>query len=336
MRTPNQALVRATIAVLVLVGLIAYGPSCSSNSSSSKPTTEPAAPEVASYDSPDAALAALLSAMRANDNAKLQYILGPDADDILSSGDAVADLQRRTLFLNSYDQKHSFTTNPDGSVTLVIGNQEWPLPIPIVKDIDSQKWFFDTDAGKDEILSRRIGNNELNVILVCNAIGDAEEDYAHADPDGNGIPEYAAKVLSDPGKHNGLYWHTEPGQPPSPLGEFVAAAVAEGYSVARPDGATDTGPRPYHGYLYRLLTAQGEHAPGGAMDYMVNGKLIGGFAAVAFPADYGNSGIMTFMVNHDGIVYEKDLGEETDKLARAINVYDPDPTWKKVDDAPKP
>jgi hypothetical protein len=215
-------------------------------------------------------------------------------------------------------------------MTLVVGSQDWPLPIPIVKNPDNGKWSFDTDAGKDEIVNRRIGRNELDVIEVCKAIVDAEQDYAHSDPDNDGVPEYAQKVISDPGKRNGLYWEAGPNEPQSPLGPLVANAVDEGYSTSpNPSGE----PRPYHGYCYHLLSSQGPNATGGAIDYVVNGRMIGGFGVIAYPADYGNSGIMSFIVNHEGIVYQKDLGEDTTRIAKAISAYDPGPGWQRAESA---
>jgi hypothetical protein len=199
------------------------------------------------------------------------------------------------------------------------------MPIPLVKDDTSNKWKFDTDAGKDELISRRIGRNELDVIQVCKAICDAQREYAQRDPNNDGIPEYATKFISDPGTKNGLYWETAEGERPSPLGAFAADAAEEGYSTRPSDGQ----PRPYHGYYYRILTAQGPNAPGGAMDYYVNGKLIGGFAVVAWPADYASSGLTTFITNYTGEVYQQDLGDDTDKIARAMTTYDPGPGWTK-------
>jgi hypothetical protein len=213
-------------------------------------------------------------------------------------------------------------------VTLLAGDDEWPLPIPIVQDGSGKRWVFDTASGKDEVITRRIGRNELTVIEVCKAIGDAQREYAQREVRGDGLPEYARKFISDPGTKNGLYWPTAEGEKPSPLGEAVAEAQVAGYSTS----ASPTGePRPYHGYLYRILTAQGKDAPGGAEDYVINGRLIGGFAVIAWPVDYGSSGIMTFITNYAGEVYQKDLGEETDKLAQGLTEFNPDPTWKKAD-----
>jgi hypothetical protein len=207
---------------------------------------------------------------------------------------------------------------------LLIGQDGWPLPIPVVKEGDA--WRFDTAAGKEEILNRRIGRNELNTIQVCLAYVDAQREYARAPREGDGLLTYAMKFRSDEGRHNGLYWPTKAGEELSSLGVLVANARAEGYARK----TSEAKPTPYHGYVYRILTAQGPDAPGGAHDYIVNGKMIGGFALVAYPVQYGDSGVMTFIVNHQGIVYEKDLGTDTEHIARAMQAYNPDNTWKQA------
>jgi len=278
------------------------------------------------FSSPEEAVQSLITSMRAHDAQKLEQIFGPDSDDLLFSGDNIADQQTQDRFLEMYDQKHSLKPDKDNNLILTLGDDEWPMPIPVVKDESGKAWLFDTAAGQDEIINRRIGRNELNVIQVCKAIGDAQREYAQRDPNGDGVPEYARKFLSDTGTKNGLYWDVAPGEETSPLGLLVAAAQAEGYSKA----ATPTGePRPYHGYLYRILTAQGKDATGGAQDYVVDGKLIGGFAVVAWPAEYGSSGVKTFITNYTGDVFETDLGDDTDKLARAMTEYNPGSAWKK-------
>jgi hypothetical protein len=281
------------------------------------------------FSTPEHAVKALVAAMAAHDSDKLEKIFGPGNEDLLSSGDDVADQQVQNRFLQAYNEKHQLISNDDGSVTVALGANDWPMPIPIVKDESGKAWVFDTEAGKDEIINRRIGHNELTVIEVCRAIGDAQREYAQRDVNGNGVREYARKFISDPGTHNGLYWPTAPGEDPSPLGELAAEAQGEGYAIT-----PTTQPRPYHGYLYRVLTAQGRDAPGGPMNYVIKGQLIGGFAVVAWPAEYGNSGIMTFITNYSGDVYQKDLGEQTDKLAREMTEYNPDASWKKADQAP--
>ena len=277
------------------------------------------------FASADAAVNALVVALRADDTKQLNTILGSDADALLSSGDQVADSNGRAAFLALYDEKHALhqtdKDDPD-SMTLDVGNTDWPMPIPIVKGDDG--WFFDTEAGLDEILSRRIGRNELYTIQVCLAIVDAEREYAVKDYAGTGWREYAMKLRSDPGKKNGLYWETKPGEPESPMGDLVAEASEQGYNVgANPE------PRPFHGYFYKLITSQGAAAPGGELDYMAQGHMIGGFAVVAWPAEYGNSGIKTFIVSHHGHVYEKDLGDDTASIARDMKTFDPGPGWEK-------
>ena len=206
---------------------------------------------------------------------------------------------------------------------MIVGKQEWPFPIPVVKK--GQSWVFDTDKGKEEILNRRIGENELNTIQVMLAVVDAQREYAMKDRDKNELLEYAQKFVSDPGKKNGLYWEAKAGEAESPLGPIMAQARSEGYR-----GKPASTPPPYHGYRYRILTAQGKDAPGGAYSYLVKGKMIGGFAVVAYPAEYGNSGVMTFIVNHDGKVFQKNLGKNTAGIASAMKEYNPDSTWQEV------
>ena len=214
--------------------------------------------------------------------------------------------------------------NPKDEVFLCVGKEDWPFPIPIVKD--TSQWHFDSREGREEILARRIGRNELSAIQVCLGYVDAQREYAMKDWNGDGFLEYARKFKSDAGKKDGLYWETSEGDKESPLGLFFAAAGEQGYDIKQPNRK----PSPYYGYYYRILTAQGEKAPGGAYDYMVKGKMIGGFALVAYPAQYGVSGIMTFVVNHNGIVYQKNLGEDTKKIAHAMKLFNPDGTWQQV------
>ncbi len=278
-----------------------------------------------SFATPEEAVKALVEAVRAGDTKALMAILGPEARPLIFSGDKVADKEGRQHLVDAYDQAHKLEPVGDTKVIVSIGKDDWPLATPLVKAGDA--WRFDTAAGKEEILNRRIGRNELNTIQVCLAIVDAQREYARMGHDGGGGPEYAQKFVSDPGRRNGLYWKAlETDEAPSPLGPLVAQARAEGYGGKRASGK----PVPYHGYLFRMLTAQGPDAPGGAYDYVVNGRMIGGFAAVAYPARYGVSGVMTFIVNQDGVVYQKDLGSETAKLAQAMKIYNPDSAWKKV------
>lgn len=277
------------------------------------------------FASPDQAVDSLVQAMRDHDRNELAGILGGDSKGLLESGDPVADRNGADHFVAMYDARHSITQEAEGSSTLVVGENDWPMPIPIIKNKARNAWSFDTAAGKDEIINRRVGRNELATVQVCLAIADAQEEYALEDRDGNGVRDYARKFLSDPGKKNGLYWPTNEGEPPSPLGPLVAGAKAEGY------GTDSDRPRAYHGYRYRVLTCQGPNADGGELDYVANGKMIGGFAAVAYPIEYGKSGIMTFIVNHKGVVFERDLGSNTRREAETMRAFNPGPGWRKVE-----
>ncbi len=274
------------------------------------------------YKTPEEAAAALVSAVRADDQNAELVVLGPDGEDIISSGDKVADNAIRERFLQSYDAKHQITKDGDSKAVLVIGDDDFPFPIPLLRK--AGKWSFDTEQGRREIVYRRIGRNELNAIQVCLAYVDAQDEYADKDRTGAGVGVYAERFISSAGKKDGLYWPTAQGEEESPLGELFAKASKHGYKAGE-------GRSPYHGYYYKILTRQGPHAPGGALDYVVNGKMIGGFALVAYPAEYRNSGVMTFVVNHAGIVFQKDLGPDTDELAEKITAFDPDSTWKEAD-----
>jgi hypothetical protein len=304
--------VGSLVALAVLCAIAALPQGCATN------RVEPQA-----FVSPEEAVQALTNAVRADKTDQVLAIFGSEGKSIISSGDEVADHQTRQKFLALYDEKHAIEGDSADSKTLVIGKSDWPFPVPIVRE--GQKWAFDAEAGKEEILNRRIGRNELSAIQVCKAIADAQHEYALLDPDGDGVHEYARQFASDPGKRNGLYWPVAEGEQPSPLGELAVAASAEGYA------RKEKGPTPYHGYYYRILRAQGSHAPHGAVDYVVNGKMILGFAVVAYPAEYDNSGIMTFIMGDDGVVYQKDLGEKTAKLAVAMKTFDPGEGWKKVE-----
>jgi hypothetical protein len=305
-----QALYAFSIAVAVLVMLTSAG-------------TLFAAATQKSFGSAEDAVKAFVTAARNNDDSEILLIFGPEAEDLIFSGDKVADKQRRAEFLRAYDEKNSLSPEGD-SMIIVIGSNDFPFPIPIVKKDES--WIFDVKAGREEILNRRIGENELDTIQACLAIVDAQREYAMTDRDGDGLLGYAEQFASDPGKKNGLYWETKEGEEPSPLGELFAKARTEGYTEKRKEGK----PEPYHGYYYRILKAQGKDAPGGAYNYVVKGRMIGGFAVVAWPAKYGNSGVMTFIVNHNGVVYQKNLGENTEETAKSMEKYDPDKTWEKV------
>lgn len=276
------------------------------------------------FAAPEDAVKAVMTAARNDDDKGLIAIFGPSAKDLIFSGDPVADKQRRERLLKAYDEKNSLVPEK-GTIVLVIGTNDWPFPIPLVKKDNA--WFFDTERGREEILNRRIGEDELGTIQTMLAIVDAQREYAMKDIRREGISEYAQKFLSDPGKKNGLYWETKEGEEPSPFGPAVAQAKKEGYKGKK----SGDKPSPLHGYYYRMLKAQGKNAAGGAYNYVVNGKMIGGFAVVAWPAKYGNSGVMTFIVNHDGIAYQKDLGPKTEQVAQKMTVFDPDASWKKAE-----
>jgi hypothetical protein len=284
----------------------------------------PASVKQQSFATPDDALKAVVEDLKAGNHADLLKIFGPSIEPILNSGDPVADQNARERFVAYAEEQHHFDGSGD-TLTLVIGKDDWPFPIPLKKVDD--RWRFDTVAGKEEILNRRIGENELSTIQTMLAYVDAQDDYADFQRQRSGTPEYAQRILSNPGKMDGLYWPAAEGLPQSPLGPLVAAARATGYRQS----ANAEEPSPYHGYFYKVLTAQGPNAPGGAIDYIVNSRMIGGFGLVAWPARYGDSGVMTFMVNHDGVVYQKNLGPQTAKLAPAINRFDPDSSWQKVE-----
>ncbi len=274
------------------------------------------------YKTADAAVDALVAAAKSGDQKAALVVLGPGGDDILSSGDKVADDAVRARFVTSYDAKHEIKMEGDDRATLSIGDSDYPFPIPLVRK--DGKWLFDTEAGRREILARRIGHNELDAIQVSLAYVDAQDEYAEKDRTGAGAGVYARRFISETGKKDGLYWPRAEGEEESPLGELFAVASRQGYRAGE-------GRSPYRGYYYKILTRQGPHAAGGALDYVVNGKMIGGFGLVAYPAQYRNSGVMTFVVSHDGTVFQKDLGPDTDEIAERIKSFDPDPSWKKVD-----
>lgn len=279
-----------------------------------------AAPRQMTFASPEAATDALVAASQAGKTTELEKILGPSGHKLIFSGDPIADREGRQTFAAAYAQKHEIDQASDSKATLIVSDDAWPFPIPLVKQ--GNAWRFDTKAGADEILNRRIGRNELNALEVTAAIVDAEQDYASKDRTGTGYLEYAQKFMSSPGKRDGLYWPATAGEP-SPIGPLVVSARAEGYG---PRGA-HAKPAPYHGYFYRILTRQGKDAPGGARSYVVNGHMIGGFALVAFPAKYGDSGVMTFIVDQDGVIYEKNLGLNTATIAQKMTTFNPDASW---------
>jgi hypothetical protein len=267
-----------------------------------------------SFASPEAAVDALIGALEKNDTTALSNLLGPDSEELIDSGDPVQDASDRKAFVASYRQKHSLVEDREDRRTLVVGEHEWPLPVPVVRR--GGRWYLDGVEGTDEIIYRRIGANELGAIAVARGFVEAQQDYTAEGHDGDPPGIYALKLLSDEGRQNGLYWPTADDEPPSPAGPFVGDAAAEGYRSGR------SGRQPYHGYQYRMLYRQGPNARGGARDYFRDGLLTQGFALVAWPAEYGVSGIMTFVVNQDGAVYQKDLGEDTESQAAAISAVD--------------
>ena len=268
------------------------------------------------FSSPEEASKAFVAAVQNNDETAIREILGPDSSQLVSSGDPAEDAESRANFASKYQEMHRLVKEPDGSVTLYIGAENWPTPIPVA--MKRNLWFFDTEAGKKEILFRRIGRNELSAIRVCQELVAAQKEYYAMEH-----IEYAHQIFSDAGAHNGLYWKVSDGEPQSPIGPLVASAVVEGYGNGKAGLQT-----PYHGYFFRVLTRQGKHAPDGAKSYIVNGEMTGGFAFAAYPAVYRSSGVMTFIVNQDGIVYQKDLGNKTEALGKALQEYNPDSSWQ--------
>jgi hypothetical protein len=278
------------------------------------------------FDGPQPAADALVQATKNHDRDTLHKVFGPAGHDLVS-GDRVEDRNAREAFAQKAAEQLTVTTADDGTrATLYIGKDSWPFPIPLIKTADA-KWYFDTEAGKQEILARRIGGNELNTISVCRACVQAQRDYAAEDHNGSQVLQYAQHLVSTPGQQDGLYWDAAPAQPQSPLGPLMAQAALEGYSLAQDDGR-----QPFHGYYFRILTRQGPAVPGGQYNYIINGNMIAGFALVACPARYGSSGIMTFVVNHQGKVYQKDLGPDTRQIVANMSEYNPDSTWTLVKD----
>jgi hypothetical protein len=280
-----------------------------------------AKPSYRVFASPDEAGNGLLEAAKSGDPKAVLAIFGPESKEIIFSGDAVQDKATVDAFVAAYGVMHRWRKMPDGAQILLIGADNFAFPIPL-KERGADQWFFDTAAGKDEILARRIGRNELAIIDACGALADAEAEYFSQRHEGT--EQYAVKFISDSGKQNGLYWESTEGQPKSPLGPLVAFATTEGYS-AKPDSHT-----PFHGYYFHMLNRQGSHAQGGAKDYVVDGKMVGGFGFVAYPAEYRNSGVMTFTINQDGVLLQKDLGKTATEKATAMTEFDPDAGWSRV------
>ena len=275
------------------------------------------------FATPEAAVAALGQAVSATNRIALGSLLGA-ASQRLVNPDEVQGAAEFAEFAAAFDAAHRLVRQSESRMILEIGVDWWPFPIPLVKIANG--WQFDTAAGLEELLNRRIGHNELDVLRVSRAYVQAQREYASRDRDGDDVLEYAQRIHSSPGQADGLYWPPELNGEISPLGPFVAFAQGEGYSRKR--SSADTGPQPFHGYLFKLLTRQGKHAPGGKYDYVINGNMIGGFALVAWPAEYGESGVMTFTVNQQGRVYQQDLGTATSKIVRKMSAYDPDPAWR--------
>ena len=277
---------------------------------------------VRAYANPEAAIDALVEAARSGEVQAVVSVMGEPSRSVLVSGDAVADRAALRRFVELYDRTHTLSAPEENTRTLVVGDDGWPFPVPLVKG--KAGWTFDTKAGQEEILARRVGQNELDAIQVCLGYVGAQRDYLARNPDGASVPHYADRLMSSSGKRDGLYWKSAQGEPESPMGPAVSGALREGY-------APKQGQRtPYRGYYFRILTAQGPHAEGGALDYREDGKLTRGFALVAYPASYGKSGVMTFVVNQAGVVFQKDLGPKTAQAAGALKTYDPDDSWKPV------
>jgi hypothetical protein len=274
------------------------------------------------FVSPEEAMKALVETVKAGDMKGVMAILGPEGEDIISSGDEVADKNAQEQFLKGCEERIDFVRQKEDRVSVILGSDHWPFPIPVAKKADA--WVFDTKAGREEVLNRRIGRNELNTIEVCLAYVEAQRDYASADRERDGIIQYAQKVWSDPGRRNGLYWEAGEGELPSPIGPLVAQAAGVGYTKKADKRI------PYYGYYFKILSGQGPNAPGGAYSYVINGHMVAGFALVAWPAEYGVSGVVTFQVNQNGIVYEKNLGPKTEETVKTMTRYDPDKTWRRA------
>ncbi|OPY86452.1 MAG: hypothetical protein A4E72_01665 [Syntrophus sp. PtaU1.Bin208] len=275
------------------------------------------------FSSPGNAVKAFIEALKAGDQQALSTLFGPQAASQLSSGDAALDRADKEAFLKAYEDRNFLEKKGRDRVVLHVGKDDWPFPVPVIKK--GKAWAFDFEEGREELLNRRIGRNELRVLETVEAYVVAQREYAAKDWMGSGVHAYAQKLLSSPGKRDGLYWPVKEGEKESPLGPLAAAAAREGYPGNAP------APVPFQGYYFRILTAQGGNAPGGAYDYVVKGNMVLGFGLIAYPARYGASGIMTFLVNQQGSVYQKDLGKNTAEAAAAIRAYDPDKTWRKVE-----
>ncbi len=307
---------------LILLAMMVFFAAC--NKSEQPAQNDKPKPSFKVFASPDEAGNALLEAAKSGDQNAGLALFGSESKDIIYSGDPVQDKAAVEKFTSAYQLMHRWRKMADGSQMLLVGADNFPFPIPLKKNSAGQ-WYFDVVAGKDEILSRRIGRNELAVIRICAAVADAQAEYFSQRHDGGSKGQYAPKFISDSGKQNGLYWESPEGQPKSPLGPLAAMATAEGYR-AKPNAHA-----PFHGYYFHMLTRQGNNARGGAKDYVVGGKMVSGFALVAYPAEYGNSGVTTFIINQDGVLFQKDLGKNTTESATAMNAFDPDNTWSRIE-----
>jgi len=308
---------RYTLSMVIFITLVA------SRSLSAAPEAE-SADKAQGFASPEEASKALVDAARGNDKNQISILFGSEYAQIFSSGDDVEDANSRADFLKMAEEKSSVENQAADKAILHFGKNDWSFPVPVMNN--GGQWRFDAEQGKQEILNRRVGRNELNTLGAVRGYVEAQNEYASIDRDGDDVSEFATKIRSEPGKFDGLYWETAPGQPESPLGPLFAEAKAAGY----PAKSSSESPTPFHGYIYKILTRQGGNVPGGKYDYIINGNMIAGFALIAFPAVYGSSGIMTFVVNHRGKIYQKNLGPKTTELALAMKAFDPDVSWEEV------
>ena len=300
------------VVLLAVLGLAAlFAPACNMP------------PAQAKFATPNEAAAALLQALKAEDLGKMQAIFGREGMDAVASGDPVSDRNDREVIAVAMEQSWRWAPRGENAEELIIGDEQWPFPVPLIKT--GNAWQFDSEKGEKEVLARRIGANELNTIDICRAYVDMQKEFASQPHDGKPAGLFAQRLKSSPGRQDGLYWQRKPGERRSPLGDLVAEAAAEGYDQNK------MGSAPFHGYRFRILTAQGPAAPGGKKSYVVNGDMTGGFALVAYPAKYAFSGVMTFMVGQDGVVYQKDLGEDTAAQALRLAEFDPDNSWMAVE-----
>jgi hypothetical protein len=317
-----------SIAVVLLLATAQLANAAQPAPATQKTVAQKAAAQKA-FATPEEAAKALTEALRKDDEKSLLAVIGQSSGNWLSSGDEIEDRREKEKFLAAYDRKSSISQATTGDkAILLVGEDDWPFPAPIVRK--GKGWVFDAVAGREEIINRRVGRNELDAIQTLLAVVDAQREYSSGDPDGNGFHDYARRFLSSKGKKDGLYWPVQAGEPLSPLGPLVGAAAREGYGKKSGGGKGGAKPAAYHGYRYRLLESQGKNAPGGAYSYLVGGKMIGGFAIVAYPAKYGVSGVMTFLVNHDGVVYQRDLGKSTEADALAMRRFNPNQKWTKA------